>query len=138
MNLKDIKHLIKTQDNRITQDPIFVVEQKRRMYGFDSLYADDYVWLDDDDYEEADKEAVAVLEQSYYDDRGKYNGQDYSKVYYKEHWEFVTACFTEQGCKDYINRDAHNLGETRIYAYSAYKNSEWRSLRKMLLDENEV
>jgi hypothetical protein len=52
---------------------------------------------------------------------------------YIEVWEFVTGCLTEQGCKDYIACNGHNLREPRIYAYGAYRNAEFIALRKWLM-----
>jgi hypothetical protein len=77
--MASIGALIRTQDNRCTASPIFIVQQRR----------------------------------------GK-------------HWDFVTACFTEQGCKDYLARDGHNLKEPRIYAAGSYRNSEWQAVRNYL------
>ena len=131
--LADIRFNLMKQNNRLTQDPIFVVEQRKKIYGFDSLYADDYVWINEDN-EEADPEKADELEDL---ENTKWsNDEGWSKVYYQERWEFVTACFTEQAAQDYINRDAHNLGPTRIYVYSAYKNEEWRFIRKYLSGED--
>ena len=43
--LNEIQNNLQTQDNRITAEPVFVVEQKRRDWGFDSAYCDDYAWV---------------------------------------------------------------------------------------------
>lgn len=48
-------------------------------------------------------------------------------------WEFVTACFTEKGCKDYLAVNGHNLTEPRIYAAGSYRNEEFRTVREYLL-----
>ena len=77
--LRAIGESIRTQDNRMTNEPIFVVEQKRG-----------------------------------------------------RHWVFATACFTEQGCKDYLAANGHNLKSPRVYVYSGYRNAEWIALRAAL------
>jgi len=102
-HVEQISELVRTQDNRATSDPIFIVQQKRRIWGMDGHYSDDYEWIDGD------------------------------RVYYVDMWEFVTACFTEQGCKDYIAANGHNLNEPRIYAASAYRNREMIAIRKLLV-----
>jgi len=136
MDLNIIKELLLTQDNRITADPIFAVQQRKRIYGFDSDYSDYYVWINHSD-EEADEETAKELDDlSDWEYSDKAAEENWTKLYYQDHWEFVTACFTEQACKDYIARNAHNLGPTRIYVYSAYKNEEWRLIRSVLMEEN--
>jgi len=128
---RSISQHLKTQDNRITADPIFVVQRLVRDYGYDSGYSDEYIWADcDDDYSEADEKEAEKLEC---DDANCCDLGSWTKVYYKDRWEFVTACFTEKGCHDYLNINGHNLGKTRIYAESGYRNNEWISLRKAML-----
>ena len=64
MELKEIGNLIKTQDNRITDQPLFIVERERISWGYDSSYCDDYKWVRyTDDYLEADEEMAAALDQ---------------------------------------------------------------------------
>lgn len=109
-----IGRLILTQDNRITDQPIFIVQQKRQ-YITNPDYNDGYeVWLDDEGNQVDRAEGV-------------------DKVYVHDVWEFVTACFTEQGCKDYIARDGHNLRDPRIYAAGSYRNDEYRKVRRALI-----
>lgn len=128
--LARIGELIRTQDNRITDQPIFIVQQKRRICGMDEDYAKDFMWYD----------ARAVES---YDEAGKAERDadreaeglppiEWQRGGYIDIWEFVTACFTEQGCKDYIARDGHNLREPRIYAAGSYRNEEFRAVRKYL------
>lgn len=49
MNKKDLDnlvHLLNTQDNRATQDPIYVAEEEEIIYGVSLSYTDETVWLD--------------------------------------------------------------------------------------------
>ena len=130
--LKEIGRLIRTQDNRITDAPIFIVQQKRRIWGMDSEYSDDYIWMENDsgDHAEADTEKAEELEAL--DDACEYT-PGWEKYYYQDSWEFVTACFTESGCQDFINRNGHNLHSPRIYAEGSYRNEEWRTIRDYLI-----
>lgn len=130
--MKTIGELIRSQDNRATDAPLFIVQKKERIYGFDPSYSDNYVWLDtgNDCYEATSEEAIEL-------DRKEDNDEDldgWVKTAYQDRWEFVTACFTEQGCKDYITINGHNLGETRIYAEGSYRNEEFRAVRKFLME----
>lgn len=128
--IQRIGDLIRTQDNRCTADPLFVVKQKKRIYGIDSNYSDDYEWLREDDHEHvADRIERAGL------DALEEDGEDvdgWEKLYYLDTWEFVTVCFTEQACKDYITANSHNLNEPIIYAASAYRNWEMIAIREFL------
>ena len=60
---------------------------------------------------------------------------DWVKIALKEIDQFETACFTEQGCKDYLEANGHNLRKPFIYAHSLYRNREMLELRKMLMAE---
>ena len=135
-DFKTIKNSLLTQDNRITEIPIFVVEQKVRIYGLHGAYTDHYVWIDEDTSEEPNEETISYLDENHkWEDDIEYQNRVYSKAYYTEKWEFVTACFTEKGAQDFINAQAHNLNETRIYVYSGYRNAEWQFIRKMLMEQ---
>ena len=130
--LKDIAKLLHTQDNRITEQPIFIVQQKVRHWGYDSQYSDNYAWCDtDNEYIEADEEEALRLDEVEFmcGDTGSWE-----KIYYNDTWEFVTACFTEQGCKDYLALNGHNLNEPRIYAEGSCRNEEYRRVRKAIMD----
>lgn len=131
MELKDIGYLIKTQDNRITDSPIFIVERERTEWGYSHEYSDEYKWLHpENDYDEADEEEAERLDEL---DSQCEDTEGWQKVYYKKYWEFVTACFTEKGCQDYLELNGHNLGKTRIFAAGSYRNNEWRTVRDHLL-----
>ena len=126
------KHLT-TQDNRATDCPIFIVQEKRRTYGFDTDYASDaeIVWRHCDG-DEADPEERARLEALY--DSGEDEPEEWTRTAYQDTWEYVTSCFTEAGCADYIRRNKHNHhGELRIYAAGSWRNDEWRAVRDLLL-----
>jgi len=131
--LKQIGKLINTQNNRITDQPMFIVQKKVIDYGYDSEFCDDYKWINQDsgDYEEADEDKSKELEEI--DDLCG-DTEPFEKVYYKERWEFVTACFTERGCKDYISRNGHNLKEPRIYAEGSRRNKEYQTVRNALME----
>ena len=129
--MAEIGERIRTQDNRITNAPIFVVQQKRRIWGMDSGYADDFAWVYTDGDGKVDEEQSAQLERMYRS--GDDTPGEVARVGYTDTWEFVTACFTEQGCKDYLALNGHNLHEPRIYAEGSYRNREWNDVRQFLL-----
>lgn len=128
-NIAAIIESLHTQDNRCTANPLFAVQQRRRIYGLDDGYEDGWVWSVDGD-EVTDAEEIKHLDR-------QFSTGDLSdgarRIGYKDTWEFVTGCFTEQGCEDYIARNGHNLEEPRIYAYGSYRNAEFIALREWLM-----
>jgi len=127
--IRSIIESLHTQDNRITDNPLFAVQQKRRFGGVDSEYADASVWIVDGSEVDAEEAArLGALRES-----GESVPDDCKRLGYIDRWEFVTGCFTEQGCKDYIRANGHNLHEPRIYAYGSYRNAEFIALRKWLM-----
>lgn len=129
----EIAQRLATQDNRATDAPIFIVEEKRRLYGFDTDYAsdDEIVWRHSDG-EEASRKERARLDAMY--EAGKDAPEEWTRTAYLDQWHFVTACFTEAGCNEYIRVNKHNhRGELRVYAAGSWRNAEWRTLREWLL-----
>ena len=119
-----------TQDNRITANPLFAVQQKRVIGGLESGYEDGWAWVDyDGEIHDADR--ISELNARFQDGESEPDGC--RRVGYIEKWEFVTGCLTEEGCKQYLRLDGHNLREPRIYAYGGYRNVELEALRKWLM-----
>lgn len=58
--IRQVAARLHTQDNRITDNPLFAVQQKRRFGGVDSEYADASVWISDGC--EVDAEEAARLD----------------------------------------------------------------------------
>jgi hypothetical protein len=127
-----IGRLINTQDNRGTDQPLFAVMEKREFVTLDTHDHDRIVWVETQsgDYNKASPSYAKTLEQKYQ-----------SSEDYPSHWEryamkdidvFVTACFTEQGCIDFLARDGHNHTKPFIYAFGSFRNAEYQSLRNWL------
>lgn len=129
--IAEIGHLIRTQDNRITDAPLFIVQEQKRTYGFDPAYSDKAVWLD---CEGGEVDAAEQTRLEGLHDDGEDIPGDYTRTAYQDTWHFVTACFTEKGCNDYIARNGHNhRGKLRVYADSSYRNEEFRAVRAFLM-----
>ena len=114
--LEELKDRLITQDNLGTQDPIYVVYQKRRIYGLKPGYSDDYIMVD----------RIGEPIESY-------NEEACKPLYYKEVPEFVTACLTRAGCEEYLRGNGHNLNEPTIVVESAYRNDEMLKVREFFL-----
>ena len=125
--LYTIGELIRTQDNRITDQPMFVVFQKREIIGSDEHSPSRICWVwDGEEVSELRAKRLEVLYQDGRDTRG------YDRYAMQEVDEFVTACFTEHGCKDYLRQNGHNLRLPYIYACGSFRNNEYQLVRNWL------
>lgn len=129
--LKAMGERIRTEDNRATGWPIYVVQRKRRVYGFDPDFGDEEstVWLHCDG-PEATAEERKPLDEAF----ELYNDvpSEWTRTSYQDTWEFVQPFFTEAGANEYIRLNKHNLGEARVFVESAYRNPEWQAVREYL------
>lgn len=129
---------VQTQDNASTAHPIFVVQQRNRIYGIDPDIVDDgqVVWLDAVyDCQEIHGEERDKLEEAY--QRTFTVPGDYHRTGYLDQWEFVQPFFTKTGAEEYIEANQHRLKEPRIYVDSAYRNKEWGAVRALLMSMRE-
>ena len=123
---------LREQDNRWTDQPMFVVFQKREIIGSDDHDPSRIGWvMDGEEVDELRAKRLEILYQHCRDTRG------YERYAMQEIDVFVTACFTEQGCKDYLQRNGHNLRQPYIYADGSYRNDEYRAVRNWLMSLTE-
>lgn len=132
-SLRKIGELLRTQDNRYTDQPMFIVQQKCTYVTEDGYNDCRYEWREtlSGEFVKASplraKRLDAIRAKTWEDPGG------WKRFAVHDVWEFVTACFTEQGCKDYIASNGHNLKEPRIYADGSYRNEEYRAVRNWLM-----
>ncbi|EOT3441163.1 ead/Ea22-like family protein, partial [Escherichia coli] len=117
---------IRTQDNRITSDPMFCVYQKREIVVDADYDYDRIVWVDEDGNEANKRQSrrLELLHENFREPPEKWR-----RVAVKDIDEFVTCCFTEQGCKDYLAVNGHNLRLPFIYVKSGFRNAEYIGIR---------
>jgi hypothetical protein len=129
-DLLAISERLKTQDNRITQNPMFCVQIKRRDVGYDSAYSDSRCWHD------------SANEQTIYDDDPDFKepeGDEWDEFGYRDRWETVMVAFTEGGCEEYLRLNGHNdrsrahNGEVQIYVESFNRCPEMIAIREALM-----
>lgn len=116
---------LRTQDNRCTANPMFVIQGLERKYGMDPQWSDNYVWIDTYDGamevpEPADGEETEYIKKSGYVDI----------------WVDLMVCFTEKGCEEHMALNGHNYRyyrETRIYVKCFYRNPEMTAIREWLM-----
>jgi hypothetical protein len=123
-DLATIGERLRTQDNRITENPMFCVQEQITKYGMDRRWSDDPVWIDctNDSPEEVpppkDGRETPFLFQI-----GKL-----------QYWQTVMVAFTEVGCQEYLKLNGHNhRGETRIYVESFNRCPEMIAIREALI-----
>lgn len=128
--LSAIRQQLLTQDNRITQNPMFCVQEKRRLVGLDSSYSDTHCWHNADSGETL-----------YDDDPGLNEGRKaqlgnskaWDEFGYLDQWVTVMVAFTEEGCREYLRLNGHNLKEPRIYVESFNRCPEMIAIREALM-----
>lgn len=128
-SFKTISENIRTQNNRATSHPLFAVMQKREIVVDGDYDHDRFVWVDEEGQEATDhqKRRLDLFIKNF-----REPPRQWRHLAVKEINEFVTACFTEQGCKDYLNANGHNLRYPFIYVFSAYRNAEFIAIREWL------
>ncbi|EEU0174479.1 TPA: ead/Ea22-like family protein [Escherichia coli] len=120
---------IRTQDNHITSDPMFCVYQKREIVVDADYDYDRIVWVDEDGNEANKRQSrrLELLHENFREPPEKWR-----RVAVKDIDEFVTCCFTEQGCKDYLAANGHNLRLPFVYVKSGFRNAEYIGIRNWL------
>ena len=130
---------LRTQDNRCTANPAFCVQVLERIgpimleYGSGEICFHDHSQCETyyhDGFDPDEWKRLKALE-----DDGELP-DDYTASSYVEKWITVQTCFTEAGCKRYLELDGHNLLQyhgVRIYAESFNRNVEMLEIRKSLL-----
>jgi hypothetical protein len=129
----EIAERLRTQDNRCTAEPIYLVQQRKRIYGVDENYTEKIAWVSSDEGIEASPEEAKAADERY-EESGQ-EPEDFSRVGYVDEWEFVTACLTLKGAEAFIAAQKHNLTDPRIFVDSGHNNSEWKALRRYFLDK---
>ena len=104
---------LRTQDNRITQNPMFCVQEKYKIRGLDQRWTDRTEWILDGETVEPETEGA----------------EEYG---YREEWQTVMVAFTEEGCKEYLRQNSHNLRVPRIYVESFNRCPEMIAIRQAL------
>lgn len=112
--LLEIAERLRTQDNRITQNPMFCVQQRVKIRGLHPRWSDNTEWILDGEVVEPETEGA----------------EEYG---YRHEWQTVMVAFTEEGCKEYLRQNSHNLREPRIYVESFNRCPEMIAIRDWLL-----
>ncbi len=131
---------LRTQDNRCAANPSFCVQVLERIGPIQLEYGSGEVMFYDPHQSETyykdkgDTERWKEL-KALHDDYELPDGIEVAS--YVEVWKTVQTCFTENGCKRYLELDGHNLRHyygVRIYAESFNRNVEMLEIRKALME----
>ena len=119
-------------NDHCTANPIFIVQKRERVYGFDSDYGNAYVWINaENDHEEADERTTKRLNAI--DDDGRNTG-NWNKIYYIDQWDYVCAHFTKEAAVAFIKRKRHDYSTLRVWVDSQYWCWEFNAIISGLLD----
>lgn len=125
--LRAIGERLRTQDNRITADPIFLIRGLKRVYGMDPATHDYYIWVDTDNSGE-EVEAPEDEENP---------PKNLEKCYYMEHWVTLKMAFTQHGCEEHLRINGHNYKQSYkkvdIFADSLWRMPEMIVIRNALM-----
>jgi len=151
-----------TQNHLSTEAPIFTVYSKQEICVDGNCDYDKSIYIknDDDNYTELSPEEFHELESAYnaatdyrnisidgegreisypmpkcpVDDESNFDPSDWDVRYIKLVDRFEQAFFIRENAERFLANQRHNLGEkSYIYVESAYRNSEWRQIRELLL-----
>lgn len=134
------------ENDHCTADPIFVVEERKRIYGMDSDLDDiPIAWMYSDGGEIPDEDAKvaeAYWQENFKEPCGVEDGAAWvgdgrdtlRRVAYLDTWEFVQPFFTQTAADRYIEENRHRMEDPRVYVDSAYRNKEWIAIRKWLAE----
>ena len=125
-----IAERLRTQNNHCTREPLYVVQQRRRITGLDPRFSGEIAWWNSEETRVADADEHARLESEFADtgDEPEY----WTRSAFMDTWEFVTCCLTEAGAQAYIKANGHNLTDPRVYVDSAWRNEEMIAARSAL------
>ena len=139
---------MKTQDNRATEHPIFVVYDWDKVASH-SDYTDEYVYTHSEGEIGDTKESVIkfckdndydlpenIEEMDLWDfDSWVDDHEEFNKWYYKKVRRFVNVFFTEEAAQAFIDANHyHYTKEVHIYVNCLWRKPEMQAVRKALME----
>jgi hypothetical protein len=138
--LEDLSEAMRTQDGMDSPDgpthatafPIYMVQQKVREYGTDLTHggADGQVYIVDGEVYDEREEALEAEAEYGLDPCG-----EVTEIDYRDRWELVEGAvsFSRAAMEQFIQAEAHNLNEPRLYVASIPRRlAETRRLWELL------
>ena len=103
-------------NDHCTRDPLFIVQNRKRITGMDGSFADEYIWVNfDRDIDEADERTAKRLDALADDIFKERDLKGWEKIYYVDCWEYVSAHLTKEAAEAFIARKKHDYDQLRVY-----------------------
>lgn len=139
---RELKERLKNNDNRATARPYLLLLRNKRKIIVDGDFSGEKRWVENTsgDFHTADtKEELIKKIKSWHEDDEEFRIKDYSITsFYEDIFEETINVFlTDQGYKDHLKVNGHNLEDHDTYGIHAWRNKEMASLVN-LIDENEL
>ena len=139
--LMNLSKELKTQDNRITADPIFCVYQKKFVYVPEGC-GNHIDWFFDghiqtkEDIKEIIEEYKTENINSILNDEEILEELNYRKCDYNIEDVVVNGqyYFSEKAAQDHIDRNSYHYSKPFTYVESAWRNNEWNLIREIILN----
>lgn len=130
--LTEIAKNMNTNKDEFTAEPIYIVQELKRFYGFKD--GDKCVWVCENDCElvfeeEADLYAYLNSQEAQEND---HTFDNFEQNFYQEEWQYVETFFSRKAASDYMLWQKHNHSQMRIWVQSARLNSEILLIQRLL------
>ncbi len=109
-----------------TSDPIFTVQKRNIVGGFDLDFISEVGWFRDGDLVTGD--AAKALEDEY--EKTGVVPDEYTRTGIIEQWDHYATYVTMEAAQDFADRKGEHC---RVYVDSGCRNHEWKALRGFLL-----
>lgn len=136
MDLIETSRLMRSQSNRHTQFPLFIIQNKNKVYEEDG---DEIEWLSDD-WEELEEDDVceSCREDGIHAMRrcADCKHPDRTPRLYSWKWQMddrAGVFFTEKACHDHLESNNYHYNNPRSYVISAWRNPEMIATMQMIL-----
>lgn len=141
--LRNLSKELKTQDNRITANPVFCVYEKKIVFVPDDC-GDHINWFDNEGSILSKKDIKKIIKEylkdnkdsSILDEEDILEELEYRKASYNIEDVKVSgqSYFTEKAAQKHIDQNHYHYKEPFVFAESAWRNYEFQKLREIILN----
>ncbi len=145
-NFDILIHNLRNQDNLGTADPVYTVQEKVCVYGFEDGYEDGWKWCGKEQVFDTTQELLDwLIENEYLTDKEVKEAEEfeidlllqqheYNQIGIKHYWKHVNTHLTREAAEAFIKRKQHDYGELRIWVDSLYWCYEFKDIVNALRD----
>ena len=148
VKIEELPELLKTQDNRSTADPIYVVYDIERIVVPADNHYDGMFWFwgdgDGHEFDEVYDWHKFCLDNCYEGFHPEMELDELEKkaedmglqhLAYVERRVFTNVFLTEKGAKDFIKANHYHFTRLHVYVHSLWRNEEMQAVRKFFLEK---